>query len=92
MYKFISSHVTLISDIFVILFSPFALWKFTYSVFFSDSSPFMRNKVMFLSVSDLFTMLIVSAIVIFVYHIVFYYFFQSTASVVLFFFDKKERE
>lgn len=90
MNKFNSSHFIFILDIVVILLSPFALWKFTYSLLFSDSSPFMGDKVADLAAPDFFNMLIISAIVLFVYHFVFMHFIQSVSSVVSFVINRKD--
>ncbi|EKO4094871.1 hypothetical protein P0G01_001524 [Salmonella enterica] len=89
MIKFNSSNILFVLDIIVILFSPFTLWKFTYSLLFSDSSPFMGDKVADLAVPDFFNMLIISAIVLFVYHFVFMHFIQSVSSVVSFVINRK---
>lgn len=91
MIKFNSSNISFVLDIIVILFSPFVLWRFTDSLLFFYSSPFIVDKVADLAVPDFFNMLIIFAIVLFVYHFVFMHFIQSVSSAVVFIMDRKER-
>lgn len=89
MNKFNRFDALLILDVIVILFSPFALWKFTDSLLSFYSFPFMVDKVSDLAVPDFFNMLIIFAIVLFVYHFVFMHFIQSVSSVVSFVINRK---
>ncbi|EAW1321888.1 hypothetical protein AHX51_26155 [Salmonella enterica subsp. diarizonae] len=89
MNKFTRSHVIFILDIVVILFSPFAFWKFIDSTLLSDSSPFAGEKLIDLTASDLFNMLIISAIVLFVFHFIFLHFIQSASSALSFVINKR---